>query len=184
LKEEEAASAARKMTKTGSALCVAVVEHTAFIKVPGRANYASSIDLKNLVGELRQRGFAEFILDLRECMTMDSTFLGVLAGLVLRNNHPEPEPPAIVLLNPNNRVLDLIENLGVLSMFKVKYEEVSSTLMFEPSNGAPEPTKEEVTRNCLEAHRTLMKINPANVPKFKEVTQFMAEDLKKLSNGN
>ncbi|HEY6227337.1 MAG TPA: STAS domain-containing protein [Verrucomicrobiae bacterium] len=171
------------MTRTGPALCVAVVEHTAFVKVPGRANYASSIDLKNLVGELRQRGFSEFILDLRECMTMDSTFLGVLAGLVLRNGHPEPEAPTIELLNPNSRVLDLIENLGVLSMFRVKNEDAPSTLMFEPTNDHPEPTKEEVTRNCLEAHRTLMKINPANVPKFKEVTQFMAEDLKKLSNG-
>ena len=171
------------MTKTASALCVAVVEHTAFIKVPGRANYASSIDLKNVVGELRQRGFAEFVLDLRECMTMDSTFLGVLAGLVLRNNHPEPSAPTIELLNPNSRVLDLIENLGVLSMFKVTNEDAPLTLCFEPANDHAEPTKEEVTRNCLEAHRILMKVNPANIPKFKEVTQFMAEDLKKLSNG-
>ena len=175
----------REMIKTSPALCVAVVEHTAFIKVPGRANYASSIDLKSVVGELRQRGFTEFVLDLRECLTMDSTFLGVLAGLVLRNNQPEPDPPSIELLNPNDRVLDLIENLGVLSMFKVKNEEVPSTLRFEPTNDHSEPTKEEVTRNCLEAHRTLMQVNPANVPKFKEVTQFMAEDLKKLgNNGN
>jgi anti-sigma B factor antagonist len=171
------------MTKTVPVLCVAVVEQTAFIKVPGRANYATSIDLKNIVGELRQRGFSEFVLDLRECVTMDSTFLGVLAGLVLRNNHPEPNPPVIELLNPNNRVLDLIENLGVLSMFKVKNEEIPSTLLFEPANDHAAPSKEEVTRNCLEAHRTLMKINPANVPKFKEVTQFMAEDLKKLTGG-
>jgi anti-sigma B factor antagonist len=171
------------MIKTASALCVAVVEHTAFIKVPGRANYASSIDLKNLVGELRQAGFSEFILDLRECLTMDSTFLGVLAGLVLRNNHPEPEAPTIELLNANSRVLDLIENLGVLSMFKVKNEDAPSTLIFEPTNDHPEPSKEEVTRNCLDAHRTLMNLNPANIPKFKEVTQFMAEDLKKLKNG-
>ena len=171
------------MTKTASALCVAVVEPTAFIKVPGRANYATSIDLKNLVGELRQRGFAEFVLDLRECMTMDSTFLGVLAGLVLRNGHPEPGAPSIELLNPNSRVLDLIENLGVLSMFKVTNEEAPATLCFEPANDHAEPTKEEVTRNCLEAHRTLMKVNPANIPKFKEVTQFMAEDLKKLADG-
>jgi anti-sigma B factor antagonist len=171
------------MTKTASALCVAVVEQTAFIKVPGRANYATSIDLKNLVGELRQRGFSEFVLDLRECLTMDSTFLGVLAGLVLRNNHPEPTPPNIELLNPNERVLDLIENLGVLSMFRVKYEEIPPTLLFEPANNGATPSKEEVTRNCLEAHRTLMKINPANIPKFKEVAQFMAEDLKKLTDG-
>jgi len=41
------------------------------------------------------------------------------------------------------------------------------------------PTRLETSRTCLEAHETLMKINPDNVPKFKDVTQFFAEDLKK-----
>jgi anti-sigma B factor antagonist len=169
------------MTKTGPALGVAVVDRSAFIKVPGRANYATSLDLKSLVSELRKRGFCRFILDLRECLTMDSTFLGVLAGLVLRNGHPEPAAPVIELLNPNPRVLDLIENLGVLNLFEVKYEEVPATLLFEETENIPAPSKADVTRNCLEAHRTLMKVNPENIPKFKEVTQFMAEDLKKLT---
>ena len=44
------------------------------------------------------------------------------------------------------------------------------------------PSREEVTRNCLEAHRKLMEISPANIPKFKEVAQFLAEDLKKLKS--
>jgi anti-anti-sigma factor len=171
------------MSKTGPALCVAVVEHTAFIKVPGRANYATSIDLKNIVAELAQRGFGKFVLDLHECVTMDSTFLGVLAGLVLQNNAPAPQRPQIELLNPNTRVVDLIENLGVLDLFTVKQNGAVSALEFRPTQDLPAPTKEEITRNCLEAHQTLMEINPANIPKFKEVTQFMAEDLKKLSNG-
>lgn len=169
------------MTKIGSALCVAVVDRTAFIKVPGRANFTSSPDLKNLVAELRQRGISEFVLDLHECVTMDSTFLGVLAGMVLRNNHPAPETPSIELLNPNPRVLELIENLGVLDMFLVRQQAAPCTILFEPTETLPAPTKEDVTRTCLEAHRALMSANPANIPKFKEVTQFMAEDLKKLS---
>jgi hypothetical protein len=114
---------------------------------------------------------------------MDSTFLGALAGLVLRNNHPDTNGPSIELLNANARVLDLIENLGVLNMFKVKQDELPETLLFEPATDLPTPTKEQITRNCLEAHRTLMKVNPDNVPKFKDVTQFMAEDLKRMTNG-
>lgn len=170
------------MTKPGPALFVAVVERTAFIKVPGRANYSTSIDLKSLVNELRQRGFADFIMDLHECITMDSTFLGVLAGMVLRHNgngNANSEALEIELLNPNARVTDLLENLGVLDLFKVKNEEVPSTLLFEPANHR-EASKEEVTRNCLKAHQILMEVNPENVPKFKEVTQFMAEDLKRI----
>jgi hypothetical protein len=46
------------------------------------------------------------------------------------------------------------------------------------------PGKAEAARTCLEAHQTLMNINPANVPRFKDVTKFMAEDLKRLQAQN
>jgi hypothetical protein len=88
------------------------------------------------------------------------------------------------LLNPNPRVLELVENLGVLDYFRVKNEEAPSSLVFQSAESGAAPSREAVTRNCLEAHQTLMNINPANVPKFKEVTQFMAEDLKKMSGNN
>jgi len=32
----------------------------------------------------------------------------------------------------------------------------------------------------LEAHQTLMALNPENVARFKDVTQFLAEDLENL----
>jgi hypothetical protein len=38
----------------------------------------------------------------------------------------------------------------------------------------------ELARTCLEAHRTLMGIKPENVAKFKDVAQFLAEDVKRL----
>ncbi len=40
--------------------------------------------------------------------------------------------------------------------------------------------RKEISRTCLEAHEALMRINPNNIPKFKEVAQFLAEDLKKM----
>ena len=39
-----------------------------------------------------------------------------------------------------------------------------------------------MSRTCLDAHQTLMEINPANIPKFKDVAQFLADDLKNLKN--
>jgi hypothetical protein len=65
-------------------------------------------------------------------------------------------------------------------LFVVKNQAVPCTLVFEPKEHAS-PSREEVTLNCLQAHQTLMAINPANIPKFKEVTAFMAEDLKRIS---
>jgi hypothetical protein len=54
------------------------------------------------------------------------------------------------------------------------------TYNFEPLAKAPDVTRADVTRNCLEAHKTLMEIKPENVNKFKDVAQFLAEDLKRL----
>jgi len=68
----------------------------------------------------------------------------------------------------------------VLQLFKLAQGPLQT------SNGADSPaltpccpTKEEVTRACLEAHQTLMQISPQNASKFKEVAAFLAEDLKK-----
>ena len=37
--------------------------------------------------------------------------------------------------------------------------------------------KRELAETSLEAHRTLMHLNPENVPRFKDVTIFLEEDL-------
>jgi len=172
--------------KQSPAMTVAVVEHTAFIKIPGRANFTSSVDFKTLVNELRVRGFDHFVLDLGECVTMDSTFLGVLAGLSLRNADGKEiahdgHKLKLDLLNPNDRIADLLDNLGVVHLFQVLTQPNPCTAAFEPvANDRPAPSKEEISRNCLDAHTTLMDVNPDNIPKFKDVAQFLADDLRQI----
>jgi len=159
---------------------VAVAETATVIKVVGRANFNSSVHFKTVINELRQRGQQTFVLDLTECITMDSTFLGVLAGLVLHGNENVAANQRIdlQLLNPNPRVADLLENLGVVHLFKI-CSTTTASAAFQPAEENRPATKEELNRACLEAHELLMAINPANIPKFKEVTQFLAEDLKR-----
>lgn len=153
----------------------------ACVKIIGRANFSSSIDFKSLISQLRQKGYRYFVLELSECLLMDSTFLGVLAGFGLKTVSNEQGKPTIELLNANARILELLENLGVLDLFIVKDRKLDVPAGTEMTPHPPvNASKEELTRACLEAHRTLMDINPANATKFKEVTQFMAEDLKRL----
>ena len=174
------------MPNKAPVMSVAVVENTAFVKLPGRANFAWSMEFKTLVSELRNQRVNHFVLDLGECVTMDSTFLGVLAGLALRNSDgkeisADGEKLKLDLLNPNPRIAELLDNLGVVHLFNVLHQENPCTAIFEPVNhDGPPPTKEDLSRNCLWAHEVLMRINPDNVPKFKEVTQFLAEDLRKM----
>jgi len=164
-------------------MSVLVGEHFACVKIVGRANFTSSIDFKTLLNELRQKGCEHFVLDLSQCMLMDSTFLGVLAGfgLKLYTVQNGARCPGLELLNPNARITELLENLGVLHLFSVGNGPLlgpagTQTAVLAP----PDASREEITRACLEAHQTLMKINPGNIPRFKDVAQFLAEDLKKL----
>ncbi|PWU12452.1 MAG: hypothetical protein C5B50_21380 [Verrucomicrobia bacterium] len=174
------------MSEPSAKLSVLTGKDFACVKIAGWAKFDSSIDFRVLVNELLQRGCPLFVLELSECMLMDSTFLGVLTGFGLRTSQARKDGggPVIELLNPNTRIVGQLEELGVLHLFRVS----QGTLC------APDGTesrvhehiaspKEEVQRACLEAHRTLMEANPQNVPKFKDLTQFLAEDLKKGKSG-
>jgi anti-anti-sigma regulatory factor len=160
---------------------VAVFDHTVCIKVSGRANFTSSLDLKKLIQELCDRGFTRFIFDLSDCLMMDSTFLGLLSGIGLKFSDSEEAIPthSLELLNPNPRITETLENLGVSHLFQICQGTEPAANNFAPL-AHDEASRTEITRTCLEAHQTLMGINPENVRKFKDVAQFLADDLKKL----
>lgn len=162
---------------------IAILEDAVWIKISGRANFTSSIDLKRVVNELWDRGFRRFVFEISECVLMDSTFLGVMAGIGLKfaEANQRGEKCSVELANPNERIADLLENLGVAHLFKIINTEKQANGKFEPvsTDGKPAP-RVEVTRTCLEAHKILMGLNPENVGKFKDVAIFLAEDLKKL----
>ena len=163
-------------------LSVLVCQNFACIKIGGRANYISSPDFKTLLNELAAKGYRRFIIDLSECVLMDSTFLGVLSGFGMKLNPiGTPDTSGIELLNVNARVAELLENLGAIHLFKVTDGELQ--LPDDVKDCTPEsinPSREEITRTSLEAHKTLMAVNPENVARFKDVAQFLAEDLKNL----
>jgi anti-sigma B factor antagonist len=182
------------MPNNAPTLLVAVVDNAAIIKVTGRANFTTSVSFKRLFGELRERGFKSFILDLSDCVTMDSTFLGVLAGTALKlsdrtdhneaigAHHPGVPAHALRLLNPNQRIIELLDNLGVSDLFRsIHCQAPAAPSEFSAPAEEDAASREEVSRTCLEAHELLMELNPANIPKFKDVAQFLAEDLHKMS---
>ena len=162
-----------------AAVYVSVPGETAFLKINGRANFTSSVNFKTVINELLARGVKEFVFDLSGCVTMDSTFLGVLAGFALGLNDGKPatDGRALKLVNPNARVADLVENLGVADLFTTVTGVEPIDGCIDPSGCADKPSREEVTQTCLEAHKVLMSANPENVSKFKDVVRFLAEDL-------
>ena len=170
------------MPTPAAKMLVMVSEQFACIRIIGRANFTSSVDFKTLVDELRQKGCECFVLDLSECLLMDSTFLGVLAGLGLKlsGGNGERTRQRVELFNPSPRITELLETLGVVHLFRIVQGSFAPAAPAETMERTPQdPTKAELTRTCIEAHQTLMDISPANAARFKDVTQFLAEGAKK-----
>jgi len=170
------------MESSPAKLLVLVGKQFACIKIVGRANFNSSLDFQTLITELPGKGFCCFVIDLSECVLMDSTFLGVLAGfgLKLRGGGDDADAARVTLLNPNPRVTELLENLGVSGLFRITQGQLTPPETLETSPHNPcQPSREKLARACLEAHETLMAINPENVSRFKDVAKFLAEDLLK-----
>lgn len=180
------------MNALPNSLGVWVGDNLVCVKVAGRANFSGSVDLKTLVNTMWDKGYHHFVLDLSECLLMDSTFLGVLAGLGLKLNNNNNHPAAangnghgdgdhvIELLNPSARIAELLENLGITHLFDITRGPLTTECLVKLDHAPTQTDRREVQQTCLEAHRTLMDVNPANVPKFKDVAQFLAEDIRKM----
>jgi anti-anti-sigma factor len=138
------------------------------------------VDLKKLITELWERGYSHFILDLCGCRMMDSTFLGVLAGISLQLSNGAGEAQPLELLNASPRISETLENLGVAHLFKIGAAAGPLSDKFEPLSEGDPASAVELARACLKAHQTLIALNPENAQKFKDVAQFLAEDLQRL----
>lgn len=169
------------MTDTAAKMTVMVGKEFACIRISGRANFTTSIDFKTLVNELRDQGYDYFVLELSECTLMDSTFLGVLAGFGLKLSRGKPAANPMVLLNPSPRITELLESLGVLHLFQTSHGSLElPDGVITSEKPVVSHSHEEVTRACLEAHQFLSSLSQENAARFKDVTQFLSEDLKRL----
>ncbi len=166
------------MNTQPASLKVSVAGSRVFILISGRATFQCSVAFKTLVTEMWDRGSHEFIIDLRDCPTMDSTFLGVLSGLSQKMSEGK-RLGTLSLVKPNQRILELLDNLGIGSLFPLVELVDSPPEDLKPVESAP-ASKKEFNQTMLDAHRTLTKIYAGNIPKFKDVIRYLEEDLKQL----
>jgi anti-sigma B factor antagonist len=162
-------------------MMVAVLDQMVCIKINGRADFTLSKDSEKLIYELWDRGYRRFVIELHDCVMMDSTYLGMLSGIGLKFADASHQPSSpLELLNPSPRIAEVLESLGVEHLFKITHCPDFLKVNYQPLPPTAGTNKTEVTRTCLEAHEILMALNPENVKKFKDVAQFLAEDLKRL----
>lgn len=170
------------MSSPVAQLFVAVDRGTVYVRVVGRATFASGVDFKSLLERVIRQGHQRIAVDLRDCPLMDSTFIGLLTTFGMQL--PPQSGTGISLHHGNERILGLLKNLGVDHLFKASGpgDGIPEHLTARPADSTP-ASHVDLQRTCLEAHEKLMEVNPENVARFKDVTRFLAEDLKSAEAG-
>ena len=119
--------------------------------------------------------------DLAKCLgttkadpqSVDDNYMGTLAGISLWLR--ELGEGCLSVVNLNERNAESLCSLGLDQLFNIRVSEIR-----EEGQALEMPLKEDHTaraQTMLEAHEALIKKVPENVPKFKDVIQYLKEEL-------
>jgi anti-sigma B factor antagonist len=150
------------------------------IRVEGRASFQNSGCLRDFVSEMLVRGKIRFVLDFKGCASMDSTFLGVLAGAAIELRKSAPEG-SLVVARAGPRNLELMRNLGLHRLLTIDTgEAVVGFQQCDTALHCRRLTEAENARLVLEAHENLISADEGNRTKFQDVVTFLRNrtDLK------
>ncbi|MDB6093791.1 MAG: anti-sigma-factor antagonist [Verrucomicrobia bacterium] len=143
------------------------------VRIDGRACFQNSACLRDFMTEMLRQGKTRFVLDFLHCTSMDSTFLGVLAGAALELRKTIPRG-SLVLARVGPRNLELIRNLGLHRLltvdagdFQMNFDQCDTALH------CPDRGELESARMVLEAHENLVAVDETNRTKFQDVMAFL-----------
>lgn len=143
------------------------------VRVEGRACFQNSSCLKDFISEMLSRGKNRFVLDFQNCTSMDSTFLGVLAGVALELRKGAKEG-TLVVTRIGQRNLELMRNLGLHRLLTI---DGGDYVVSFPTNDTALQCKQqsevENARLVLEAHENLVNVDESNRTKFQDVLAFL-----------
>ncbi len=143
--------------------------------IDGRASFLNSAALKDFFTAMIGQGKSRFIVDFKSCASMDSTFLGVLAGTAIQLRRLNP-PGVLTLVRVGERNLELIRNLGLHRLATV---DPGGEIAGGAVTGLDPKSLGEVesARLVLEAHENLVAADPDNATKFQDVLAFLRNQL-------
>jgi anti-sigma B factor antagonist len=162
-----------------SSIQVGVNGEAVWVKVEGKGSFLNSGNLKEFTREMVNRGYREFVVDLENCAMMDSTFMGTMAGVALRLK--ELGQGHLHVVHCGERSRNLLTGLGLDQIFDIHSNGTAAPecqqLKADDADGLPDDAKKQVTADMLDAHQALCDAAPQNLSRFKDVLDYLKQDL-------
>jgi len=169
----------RWFVNSSTSILVGVVSGWVHIKVDCKGSFQNSPALKEFSKQMLERGYRHFVVDLQSCPVMDSTFMGTLAGIALRLR--EFNNGSLLVRNANERNTDLLRNLGLDNLFDVESKPSEQTgKVIEATELSEDRTlgRSDQAQCMIEAHEALVDADPGNLARFKDVLEYLKQDLR------
>lgn len=170
-------------------LQVAVINNVGCVRVLDRGTFKNSGALKKFGSSCIHQGVEKIIFDMHQCVGMDSTFMGVIAGMAFR--FKQTCQGKIIMIGLSSRTRSLLSTLGLDQLVEPFMQGMApdalAALFAEDAHALrdveeAEGSRKETTELMLEAHSTLVELSPENQPKFKDVLAFLKEDLERAED--
>jgi anti-anti-sigma regulatory factor len=158
-------------------------EDFSWIRCSGKGNFLTSPHVKACAEHCLAHGARCIVVDLSACSGMDSTFMGMLAGLAMRLTK-QTGGGRLEIADSGEKNLASLEDLGLDAFMEINpsgalwnscKEEIRSKL--DP--WAKEPTSlHDRGKLVLEAHKTLSATSAENAKKFENVVNLLEKEIK------
>lgn len=160
---------------------------TAYLRVLGRATFTVGPVLKQFGTAAIEDGCTRMVLDVSACEGMDSTFMGVLAGMATRL--ARQAGGKMLVLNVSDKLFEIMSTLGLDQLMACR--RLGAAPLAAPPLTARSLSPltavvadlQSTQHVMLEAHKNLAAVSAENQLRFKDVLTYLREDLKPAVSG-
>jgi anti-sigma B factor antagonist len=148
-----------------------------YVRINGPGNMKICPTLQDFARRMFVEGYRKFIVDLEDCTTMDSTFMGTLVEI---SSLAPPRTESLMIINPREHCEGLLEGLGLDNVLRIKREKAElPEVELEPlPEYAVTPT--ERMKLIRKAHENLVGVDQRNEETFGPFLRQLVKEMGKM----
>ncbi len=175
---------------TAESIRVGCLGSVVWTRIEGAANHENAACIKAFLVDRFDRGWRKFVVDLRDCRGIDSTFIGMLYRLAVKV--ASSDPLGIVdVINPGERNAKSIQKLGLddyihLDLRGERWQSERALVEENLTKASCEKPVNQIEHAefVLQAHEALIAANEENQNRFCDVVEYLRRELAEAREKN